>query len=47
MLNATGGKFVVDSVFNIRNRDFLTESFQPDSMDRHTLVINCEAALVW
>ena len=38
--NRTGGKVVVDSTFNFRNRDFIIKLSQKDPLDAYSLLVN-------
>ena len=43
---ASGGKVVVDSVFNVGQRDFIVKSSQHDPLDIEGLLVNRDAPLV-
>ena len=44
--DATGGKIIVDSVFNIRTKPYLIKSIQQDPIDGHTLLVNCQVTSI-
>ena len=44
--NETGGKVVVDSAFNIGQKDFLIKSSQQDPADANELLVNRDATSV-